>query len=348
MLTYRDPLVEGTVAGRYYSDRLRRLCNSSIIFLLVILTIFLSGCGRRAKKSLDGAPKNVPAHLMKVPDAKPQVEPLSRHGNRFKNNSNSYVAKRKRYRVMSTSRGYRARGKASWYGTYFHGRKTSSGEKYDMYKMTAAHPTLPLPTYARITNLDNGKTVVVKVNDRGPFHSNRLIDVSYVAAAKLGMLGRGTGRVEVVSVDPRDHGGKTPKIAIASNSTETLDDKFVSETKKGRKNSRTLNLAKHSAKGAILGSTKISDAKAEPKQNIYLQLGTYPQRSKAEAMAKKLERISKLPSQITQNGRGRSSKYQVRIGPVNDNDEAISLTQKLAKARLPAPTVITESLSKHP
>lgn len=112
---------------------------------------------------------------------------------------------------MPTSRGYRARGHASWYGTQFHGRKTSSGEPYNMFAMTAAHPTLPLPTYVRVTNLENGKMVVVKVNDHGPFHGNRLIDLSYVAAAKLGVLGKGTARVEVESIDPRDHGGKIPK-----------------------------------------------------------------------------------------------------------------------------------------
>jgi len=157
-------------------------------------------------------PKHIPRNLMKTPDAVPKVEPLSHRGNRFGKNGkkNTYVALKKRYRVMPTSKGYRARGLASWYGTQFHGRTTSNGERYNMFAMTAAHPTLPLPTYAKVTNLENGKSVVVKINDRGPFHANRLIDLSYVAAAKLGVLGRGTARVEVESI-PRDHGGKIPK-----------------------------------------------------------------------------------------------------------------------------------------
>lgn len=177
----------------------------SLLLLFSLLLSSLSGCGKRSTP--DGPPKHRPRNLHKTPDAIPKVEPLSRYGNRFgKHKKNSYVAHKRRYHVMATSRGYRARGKASWYGTKFQGRRTSSGEPYNMFAMTAAHPTLPLPTYAKVTNLENGKTVVVKINDRGPFRCNRLIDLSYVAALKLGILGKGTGNVEVESVDPRDHG----------------------------------------------------------------------------------------------------------------------------------------------
>lgn len=180
-----------------------------LLLTLICVTITLSGCSKPVKKKKDGPPKHIPRNLLRTPDAIPKIEPLSRRGNRFKNGkTNTYVALRKRYSVMSTSRGYRARGHASWYGTQFHGRKTSSGEPYNMFAMTAAHPTLPLPTYVKVTNLENGKVVIVKVNDHGPFHGNRLIDLSYVAAAKLGVLGKGTARVEVESIDPRDHGGK--------------------------------------------------------------------------------------------------------------------------------------------
>ena len=178
-----------------------------VSLLLISALLLLSGCATTKRTKRDGPPKHIPPNLLKTPDAVPKIEPLSRYGNRFGKNghSNSYVALNKRYHVLPTSRGYKARGMASWYGTQFHGRKTSSGEPYNMFAMTAAHPTLPLPTYAKVTNLLNGKSVVVKITDRGPFHPNRLIDLSYVAAAKLGILGRGTGYVEVVSVDPRDH-----------------------------------------------------------------------------------------------------------------------------------------------
>lgn len=108
----------------------------------------------------------------------------------------------KRYSVMPSSRGYLEQGIASWYGTKFHGRSTSSGEPYDMYAMTAAHKSLPLPTYVEVTNLRNGRHTIVKVNDRGPFHGNRIIDLSYAAATKLGIIGHGTGLVEVRAIDP--------------------------------------------------------------------------------------------------------------------------------------------------
>lgn len=293
-----------------------------IIYSLVLLMIFLSGCAAKPKKSKDGPPKHIPANLLKIPDAVPKAEPLSRYGNRFKK-SNSYVALRKRYHVLPTSRGYHAKGTASWYGTQFHGRKTSSGEKYNMFAMTAAHPTLPLPTYAKVTNLDNGKSVVVKINDRGPFHANRLIDVSYVAAAKLGMLGRGTGRVEVVSIDPRDHGGKMPKL----------------------QNQRPLLLA-HQNKPKTASPLPVNALPKqriqEKTQNVYLQLGTYQARSRAEAVAKQIQKLSKFPSYVTQNNNGTPSLFQVRIGPVKNNEEAINLTKKLARARLPVPKVIKE------
>ena len=132
-----------------------------------------------------------------IPDAIPREEFKSRSGN-----PETYVIDGVTYRVMDTSAGYREEGMASWYGGYFHGRRTSSGDVYDMYQMTAAHKSLPLPTYVRVTNLANGRSVVLRVNDRGPFVDDRIIDLSYTAATKLGMAEQGTARVEVVALDP--------------------------------------------------------------------------------------------------------------------------------------------------
>jgi rare lipoprotein A len=140
-----------------------------------------------------------------IANAMPRAEPVSRRGNPA-----SYVVLGQRYQTLPSSRGYVERGIASWYGTKFHGRATSSGEPYDMYAMTAAHKSLPLPTYVQVTNLRNGRTAIVKVNDRGPFHDNRLIDLSYAAATKLGILGEGTGLVEVRALDPGAPPGQAP------------------------------------------------------------------------------------------------------------------------------------------
>lgn len=144
----------------------------------------------------DGPDANPPVDLDAVPDAVPRREPLHRFANR------TYVALGNTYTPLSGAGGYREEGLASWYGRRFHGKKTASGELYDMYAMTAAHPTLPIPSYARVTALDSGRSVVVRINDRGPFHKNRLVDVSYTAAHKLGLVARGSARVRVESLDP--------------------------------------------------------------------------------------------------------------------------------------------------
>jgi len=144
----------------------------------------------------DGPEATPPPNLDAVPDAVPREEPLHRFANR------TYVALGNTYTPQTERRAHSQEGLASWYGRRFHGKKTASGEPYDMYAMTAAHPTLPIPSYARVTALDNGKSVVVRINDRGPFHSSRIIDLSYTAAHKLGYLSRGSTRVRVESLDP--------------------------------------------------------------------------------------------------------------------------------------------------
>ena len=146
----------------------------------------------------DGPPIGSPSHaeLMRTPDAVPTPEPRSRYGNPA-----SYVALGRTYRTLPSSRGYVERGIASWYGRKFHKRLTSSREPYDMFAMTAAHRSLPLPTYVRVTHLENGRSAVVRVNDRGPFHPGRIIDLSYAAAVRLGIAETGSGPVEVRAIE---------------------------------------------------------------------------------------------------------------------------------------------------
>ena len=165
-----------------------------------LLTLTLAACSapvRRVPAPAPPAPVPPPADVAAVPDAVPHAEPRSAHGN-----PPFYDTLGRRYFVLPSADGYVERGVASWYGPGFHGDNTSSGEPYDMYAMTAAHKTLPLPTYARVTNLVNGRSVVVRVNDRGPFVANRIIDLSYTAAAKLDMLRDGTAMVEVRALTP--------------------------------------------------------------------------------------------------------------------------------------------------
>jgi rare lipoprotein A len=147
----------------------------------------------------DGPGDNPPANIDAIPDAEPKVEPLHKFANR------PYSVLGQTYTPDTRLKPYREIGVASWYGRRYHGQKTSIGEVYDMYGMTAAHPTLPIPSYVRVTNLQNSKSVVVRVNDRGPFHSDRLIDLSYTAAYKLGVLAGGSTRVEVEAIDPANY-----------------------------------------------------------------------------------------------------------------------------------------------
>jgi rare lipoprotein A len=173
---------------------------AALIALVVSAALLLlAGCGPKVVRAPQPVP--VPPNPAEVPDAVPRVEPRSSHGNpRF------YDVLGQRYFVLATAEGYRERGVASWYGPGFHTGRTASGETYDMYAMTAAHKTLPVPCFAQVTNLGNGRSVIVRVNDRGPFVANRLIDLSFAAASRLDMLRAGTTLVEVRTVS----GPETP------------------------------------------------------------------------------------------------------------------------------------------
>ena len=170
-----------------------------------ILVVLLAACSSGPKKGGyykdDGPERNPPSNLDRVPDAKPRSEPLNNAANR------PYVVFGKKYVPLTKVQAYHQRGIASWYGKRFHGQKTSSGETYDMYAMTAAHTVLPIPSYARVKSVKTGKEVIVRINDRGPFHSGRVIDLSYAAAYRLGLIGAGSGEVEIEAIVPGTRAG---------------------------------------------------------------------------------------------------------------------------------------------
>ena len=177
--------------------------------MAIVALIAVAGCGTTPKAPSpasrpggfyqdDGPPAQVPADILSTPDAVPRIEPF--HGGA----SRPYVALGRSYVPITDDRPLQQRGFASWYGRQFHGQRTSTGEIYDMFAMTAAHPTMPLPSYARVTNLRNGATVIVRVNDRGPFRDGRVIDLSYAAAMRLGIAASGTGEVEVQRITHRE------------------------------------------------------------------------------------------------------------------------------------------------
>lgn len=159
------------------------------------LLLLFAACTSAPPRPAPPLPPPPPQEPASIPDAVPSVEPRSKSGN-----PPFYEVYGKRYFVLKSSAGYHERGVASWYGSDFHGGRTANGDKYDMYAMTAAHKTLPLPCHVRVTNLGNGRSIVVRVNDRGPFVANRIIDLSYAAATKLGIVRQGTALVEVQTV----------------------------------------------------------------------------------------------------------------------------------------------------
>ena len=248
-----------------------------------------------------------------IPDAVPRVEQRSRYGN-----PDSYEVNGERYYVLEDHQGYIERGTASWYGEKFHGRRTSSGEPYDMYAMTAAHRTLPLPTYVRVTNLDNGRSVIVKVNDRGPFHGNRLIDLSYAAAAKLDMLKKGTAPVEVRAIDPGTH-------ETVSQLDTTTADKAVT------------------AGSMMTTQLPVNGTFQEQSGPFYVQTGAFSDRRNAEMLRSALSESGAgdvhIVRSTTIDGR---ILYKVRVGPLADRENALRLKQQLAASGISSPHVVTE------
>jgi rare lipoprotein A len=245
-----------------------------------------------------------------VPDAIPRLEPRARRGN-----PPFYVVFGKRYYVLSSSVGYWERGVASWYGPGFHKVLTSTGERYDMYGMTAAHKTLPLPAYVRVTNLQNGRSVVVRVNDRGPFVSNRIIDLSYTAAAKLGMLRNGTAMVDVRTIDP-----PAPVITAANGLPAAPAP-----------NAEAAGAALPSA-GAPVGSSAASAGAAAPAPALFVQAGAFSDPANAEHLAEKLRARSYGKVSVREDQIAGRRMYRVRIGPVPDVAEFDRVVAALERA----------------
>jgi rare lipoprotein A len=232
-----------------------------------------------------------------VPDAVPRIEPRARNGN-----PPFYDVFGKRYYVLSSSVGYWERGVASWYGPGFHKVRTSTGEPYDMYGMTAAHRTLPLPAYVRVTNLQNGRSVVVRVNDRGPFVGNRIIDLSYTAAAKLDMLRNGTAMVEIRSIDPMAPAPAITASALATATTATT----------------AAGAAVSPPPAAPLTAVPVAQTPAAPAPALFVQAGAFADPANAERLAERLRGGNLGKVFVRDDQIAGRRMYRVRIGPVPD------------------------------
>ena len=249
-----------------------------------LILLFLVGCGGNIMEKNDSAPTN-PPDVSGVLNAVPKNEKI--RSDKLK----SYVVLGKRYYPMTTNEGYSEKGIASWYGKKFHGRKTATGEIYDMYQMTAAHKTLPLPSYAEVTNLNNGLKIIVRVNDRGPFHQGRIIDLSYAGATKLDIIGNGTAEVEVKAINVEEYQMNEQAIKKLEVNVEPLKQDSYTE--------------------------------------VYLQVGTFDSIGRAEDLKEKLavhlaDTVFLMPFY-----RGHGVLYRVRIGPLASVEASEILAEKL-------------------
>jgi rare lipoprotein A len=245
-----------------------------------------AGSGRGGYYQDDGPGDNPPPGLADVADAVVKYEPYARFANK------PYSVFGTTYTPLLGDEPYNAKGVASWYGVKFHGQRTSSGEPYDMYKMTAAHPTLPIPSYARITSVETGRSVVVRINDRGPFHSDRLIDVSYTAALKLGLLGKGSHQVEVERLFP-DDGTRiaTARRAAASAAQALPPPSIAALMLQDRVDMDSAAVARpQAAAPAPDARSTVPASTSASASGFYLQLGAFGREGKAEEMSEMLKK----------------------------------------------------------
>jgi len=268
-----------------------------------LMSVLLVACASMDDES-DSGPA-VPPDLRHVQEPVPRKESRSRYGN-----PKSYTVLGQTYRVLDSAEDFSERGMASWYGNKFHGKRTSSGEAYDMYAMTAAHKTLPIPVHVRVTNLDNGKSVIVRVNDRGPFKEGRIIDLSYAAAHKLAMTGTGTARVEIQTLT----GAAVTDVASASggaaNSSATIHNN---------------------------GSHAVAGTEAA----FFVQIGSFRNEDSADEVAAQVQPLVGYPVKVYRAETDEGNVYRVRVGPLNRRDYAEKVQQHLQDKGYERPAIVT-------
>ena len=246
----------------------------------------------------DGPGDHPPENIDAIPDATPKVEPFNARANQ------PYIALDNKYIPMTSFYPYKERGVASWYGKRYHGKKTSIGEYYDMYSMTGAHTTLPIPCYVRVTNTENGKSIIVRINDRGPFKKDRVIDLSFAAAYKLRLSDKGSGPVEVELIDPRQFSAlkKTPDVI-----TEKIKEKEVTPT-------------------------QVKTEEAIANEPLYIQAGAFKNEKNADLLLKQLSEM-KLENTPPFKKQFSEDLFHVVIGPFNSKNEATNIAD-LIKSKI--------------
>ncbi len=328
------------------------MLKSAVLLFSLASLLALAGCSSSPKRSApepgaqasdrgpapaggggyykDDGPGANPPDLDKIPDARPRPEPLHRFAN------NPYQVFGKDYVPVRAGSPFRQRGIASWYGRRYHGQKTSSGETYDMYAMTAAHPTLPIPSYARVTNVSNGRSVIVRVNDRGPFHSDRVMDLSYVAAYKLGYIQSGSTLVDIESVT-----ADSPPV-VAAAPPPPANPAPVREQTPAHARAQSQSTAQPQGPAqsqAPIQARELSRMPVTTQANgVYLQLGAFSMRDNAESFrARVYKELGWLNDPMHVNAQG--GMFRLQLGPYRSQEEARRMADRI-RTELNLPSVV--------
>ena len=297
-------------------------------YIALAVFIALGGCSFQPQPS---APPAQPVPTT-ADDPAPRQEPRSRYGNPA-----SYTQFGRRYNVLADAAGFRERGIASWYGRDFHGKRTSSGEPYDMFAMTAAHKTLPLPTWVEVRNLKNNRRIVVRVNDRGPFVANRIIDLSYEAARRLDLVQNGTGLVEIAALQ-FDAAGNVREANPAPQRTATV----VRHAEPAKPMDSTTATAEPAVDATPAPSPEPPSAAAPPPARLFVQVGAFRSLDNAESMFIRLRETGFGPLDIVTVADETPPLFRVRIGPVSDAAALDSLVDELHQAEIATTRVVIE------
>lgn len=293
------------------------LCTAAIVLL--------AGCSSAAHNSRDGAPAYM-KDVSTIPDAVPTP-----HTGQYK--ATPYTVLGKSYQPMQDGRSYREEGEASWYGTKFHGQATANGEEYDLYGMTAAHKTLPLPSYVQVTNLDNQRKIIVRVNDRGPFYSSRIIDLSYAGAKKLGFAERGVARVLVEGIDPVVWQQQNdPAYLVSARSRSEAPSAAIA-----------IPVATPVFKPVPAPMATPGAAPASPASqgSYYLQVGAFSTDLAAEQLRQRLQNTLAAAVIVSPVQHPAGTLHRVRVGPLASQDEARRLIEQLRLANLGDATLVS-------
>lgn len=303
----------------------------------------ISGPGNYVKPHRDGAPW-WDVDVSRIADAVPMP-----HYGSVK--ANPYTVRGVTYYPQRNAERYQAIGLASWYGTMFHGEATAIGEKYDLYGMTAAHKTLPLPSYVRVTNVENGKSVIVRVNDRGPFYSDRVIDLSFAAAKKLDYAEAGTARVRVEGIDPHEwwaqQGRPVPLMLAGPQKVAQAAPQPVAMAMAAPIEEYSPPLNQH-ADAVLPMPLELSEPQSAPlKKNasasvagLYLQVGAFANPDAAELLKAKLSQAVTAPVFISSVALNQQTLYRVRLGPISTQAEVEQVQQSVRQANLGQPSLV--------